>query len=238
MPEGPSIIILKEAVQPFKGKRILEVSGNSKIGIERLRYKTIRDFKSWGKHFLICFDNFSVRIHFLMFGSYTINEEKDREPRLSLKFSKGQVNFYTCSIKVIDGNLDEVYDWSSDVMNEQWDPKKAKQKIKNATDLLICDALLDQNIFSGVGNIIKNEVLFRIMVHPQSLMRKLPLSKTKALVKEAVAYSFEFLAWKKKFGLKKHWLVYNKKIIFIIIHHKNLYVRSLQAHTVLNIINC
>ena len=147
-----------------------------------------------------------------MFGSYTINEEKDREPRLSLKFSKGQVNFYTCSIKVIDGNLDEVYDWSSDVMNEQWDPKKAKQKIKNATDLLICDALLDQNIFSGVGNIIKNEVLFRIMVHPQSLMRKLPLSKTKALVKEAVAYSFEFLAWKKKFGLKKHWLVYNKKI--------------------------
>ncbi|MGJ9419020.1 hypothetical protein ACHAC9_14805 [Massilia sp. CMS3.1] len=26
--------------------------------------------------------------------------------------------------------------------------------------------LLDQDIFSGVGNVIKNEVLFRIRVHP------------------------------------------------------------------------
>jgi endonuclease-8 len=30
MPEGPSIIILKELVQPFKGKRILKIEGNSK----------------------------------------------------------------------------------------------------------------------------------------------------------------------------------------------------------------
>jgi hypothetical protein len=31
MPEGPSIVILKEAVQSFKGKKVKEVSGNSKI---------------------------------------------------------------------------------------------------------------------------------------------------------------------------------------------------------------
>jgi endonuclease-8 len=33
MPEGPSIVILKEEVHPFKGKKILEVSGNSKSNI-------------------------------------------------------------------------------------------------------------------------------------------------------------------------------------------------------------
>ena len=27
--------------------------------------------------------------------------------------------------------------------------------------MLVCDALLDQNIFAGVGNIIKNEVLYQ-----------------------------------------------------------------------------
>jgi endonuclease VIII len=72
--------------------------------------------------------------------------------------------------------------------------------------------LLDQNIFSGVGNIIKNEVLFRIKVHPLSLVSKLPAAKLNALVREASAYSFDFLKWKKEFVLKKHWLAHTKKI--------------------------
>ena len=58
MPEGPSIVILKEAVQPFKGNKIVEVTGNSKLNIDRLTGKVIIDFKSWGKHFLICFEDF------------------------------------------------------------------------------------------------------------------------------------------------------------------------------------
>src|SRR5689334_11657064 len=98
MPEGPSIVILKEAVQEFKGKKIIAVSGNSKIDIKRLEGETIVDFKTWGKHFLICFKGFTVRIHLMMFGSYRINEAKDAVPRLSLQFKKGQLNFYTCSV--------------------------------------------------------------------------------------------------------------------------------------------
>ena len=31
MPEGPSMVILKEAVQEFKGKKVVEVEGNTKI---------------------------------------------------------------------------------------------------------------------------------------------------------------------------------------------------------------
>lgn len=74
--EGPSLIILKEEVKGFLGKKIIEVSGNTKIEKERFKNKIIKDFKSWGKHFLICFDGFFIRIHFLMFGSYRINEKK------------------------------------------------------------------------------------------------------------------------------------------------------------------
>ena len=77
MPEGPSIIILKEEVQSFIGKRIVKVEGNSKLDIQRLSGKEIIDFKSWGKHFLICFKDFTVRIHFMLFGSYRINEQKE-----------------------------------------------------------------------------------------------------------------------------------------------------------------
>jgi endonuclease-8 len=212
MPEGPSIIILKESIQEFKGKRIVTVEGNSKQDILRMTGQKILDFKSWGKHFIICFKAFGIRIHFMLFGSYRINEGKDAVPRLRFVFKKGELNFYACSIKFIEENLDNVYDWTSDVMNDNWDPKAAKQKIKKMPEELVCDTLLNQNIFAGVGNIIKNEVLFRIRLHPETKMKDIPARKINGLIKEARNYSFDFLKWKKEFVLKKNWLAHTKKI--------------------------
>lgn len=211
MPEGPSILILKEEVQSFVGKKILKVEGNSALDIQRLAGQKIIDFKTWGKHFLICFKDFTVRIHLMLFGSYRINEQKEALPRLRLIFKKGEINFYACSVKFIEGNLDDVYDWKADVMNDAWDPKAAKEKLKAIPDTLVTDALLNQNIFAGVGNIIKNEVLYRIHVHPETKVGDLPTKKLNELLKEARNYSFDFLNWKKQFVLKKHWLAYSKK---------------------------
>ncbi|MDQ2718275.1 MAG: endonuclease [Bacteroidota bacterium] len=212
MPEGPSIIILKEEVQPFVGEKIIKVEGNSKLDIQRLSGQEIIDFKSWGKHFLVCFKDFTVRIHLMLFGSYRINAQKEAQPRLRLIFTKGEINFYACSVKFIEENLDDFYEWASDVMSPLWDPKVAKQKLKEAPDLLVCDALLNQNIFTGVGNIIKNEVLFRIFLHPENKVGDLPARKINELIKEASNYSFDFLKWKKEYVLKKHWLAHTKKI--------------------------
>ncbi|TZF85937.1 endonuclease (plasmid) [Pedobacter sp. BS3] len=213
MPEGPSIVILKEAVQPFKGEKVIYAGGNTqKLDPARIENQTVTDFKSWGKHFLICFPDFTVRIHFMLFGSYRINEHKETPARLSLQFQHGELNFYACSVQLIERPLDEVYDWSADVMNEQWDAQKALQKLRKKPDMLVCDALLNQDIFAGVGNIIKNEVLFRIRVHPESKTGKLPEEKLQELVTEAVTYSFEFLYWKKEFTLRKHWLAHTKTI--------------------------
>lgn len=211
MPEGPSIVILKEAVQSFSGKKILSAAGNTKIDKDRLTGKKIVAFKSWGKHFLICFDGFFLRVHFLLFGTYRINEQKPTPPRLSLRFRNGEINFYASAIKLLEGSPDEVYDWTADVMNDDWDPKKAKKKLKDFPKLLACDALLNQDIFAGVGNIIKNEVLYRIKVHPKNKIGKLPSKQLNDLIKEARNYSFDFLEWKKQYVLKKHWLAHTKK---------------------------
>lgn len=211
MPEGPSILILKEEAQQFAGKKVIEVSGNSSIDLERLRDKTILSFKTWGKHFLICFEDFTIKIHLMMFGTYKINEHKETAPRLHLGFSSGEINFYTCSVKVLEGSINQYYDWSEDVLNENWNPKKAKMSLDKIPNEKICDAILEQNIFSGVGNIIKNEVLYRCFIHPESLVGKIPHEKIDELIAECSIYSFEFLYWKKKFELKKHWLAYSQK---------------------------
>jgi endonuclease-8 len=208
MPEGPSLVILRELVQPFTGLRVVNAQGNSKIDKTRLIGQTIVAFRTWGKHLLIEFRGFSIRIHLLMFGTYSINERKDKPPRLSLAFTHGrELNFYTCAVRYIEGELDDEYDWSGDVMSDSWDAAAARRKLRGMPNILVCDALLDQNVFAGVGNIIKNEVLFRIRVHPLSTMGALSAKKLNELVLQARQYSFEFLEWKKAFVLRQHWLV-------------------------------
>ena len=77
-------------------------------------------------------------------------------------------------------------------MNDEWSAGKALKKIKDNPNEMVCDVLLDQDIFAGVGNIIKNEVLYRIKMHPQSMVAHVPLPQLKLLIKEARNYSFDF----------------------------------------------
>ena len=212
MPEGPSLFILKEETARYVGQEIVEAGGNTTaIDTSRLVGQTILSLRTWGKHFLIELPDMAVRIHFLLFGTYRVNERRDKPPRLFLRMADGgEINFYACSVREIDRNLDAQYDWSADVMNEAWHPARARKKLRAQPGMLACDALLDQDIFSGVGNIIKNEVLFRIRVHPSSTVGALPARKLCALVAEARQYSFDFLEWKKQYVLKQHWLAHAK----------------------------
>ena len=211
MPEGPSIRILCEEAAPFAGQTILRAQGNAKIDMQRLPGRRIQALRSFGKQFLIELpDQLAVRIHLLMFGSYRINERKDAAPRLSLGFDDGELNFYSCSVRLLEGDLDELYDWRADVMADSWDPALARSMLRKMPETLVCDALLDQTIFAGVGNIIKNEVLYRTRIHPLSMVGALPARKLRELVEQARVYAFEFLAWKKAFVLRKQWLVHNR----------------------------
>ncbi len=214
MPEGPSLIILKEIVEPFKNCKIIHATGNAKFDKSVLENKKILDFKTWGKQFFIVTNKHIIRIHFLLFGSYSINEhiKPDRSLRLHLQFAKGDIYFYTCATRLTDKITLAEYDWEADVMSDIWNPRAARKKLLLLPDMLVCDALLNQDIFSGVGNIIKNEVLYRIKVHPETRIGDLPAAKLNAMIKQARIYSFDFLEWKKMYELKKHWLAHTKKI--------------------------
>lgn len=95
-------------------------------------------------------------------------------------------------------------------MAPEWDPELARRKLRQQPEVLVCDALLDQDVFAGVGNIIKNEVLFRIRVHPASEVGALPPRLLGRMIREGRDYSFQFLEWKQRYVLRQHWLVHNK----------------------------
>jgi endonuclease VIII len=210
MPEGPSLIILKEKIHHFIGKKIITASGYAKIDYGEIENRKIIDIKTWGKHLFICLPKNNIEIHLRMFGSYLIDERKPKiNPKIQLQFSKEELNFY-----VVDGKLTpdlSIYDWTADVMSYHWSSTNAKAKLKEIPETKICDALLDQHIFSGVGNIIKNEVLWLSKIHPETAIGKITTAKMRVLLKEVVKYPFEFLKFRKEGTLSKHWSAYNQK---------------------------
>lgn len=212
MPEGPTIFLLTQETARFVGKKIVSAEGKADIDMARLTGQRVLAIRNWGKHFLMQLDGFGLRVHLLLFGSYRIDSRRQQKPSLSLAFAKGELSFYASSVKIIEGNLEDWYDWAADVMSDDWDAAAARKKLRAAPNTIACDALLDQDTFAGVGNIIKNEVLFRIRVHPQSKIRGMPAPKLREMVGQARNYSFEFLDWKRDGILKKNLLAHKQRI--------------------------
>ena len=212
MPEGPIIIILKEELQQFKHKEVIAANGYTpNLDPNMLIGQKLTDIKSWGKHLLLCFPKFTVRVHLMLFGSWRINSRGKHNASLGLEFPNGEVNFYISSIKLITQPLDKVYDWRADVMGDKWDTQHAIEKLLAKPQAFIGDVLLDQKIFSGVGNIIRNEAMFRARIHPQSIVGNIPVKKLRELINETVKFSFDFLKWKKEGKLTRHFEAYEQE---------------------------
>jgi endonuclease VIII len=220
--EGPSLYLAANQLKPFRGKSVLSVSGNTKIEKERILKKEVKNIFSWGKHLIIQFDEFALRTHFLLFGAFeamvndstlTGDYKRAYTPRLQLDFENGSIKLFNCSVKFLEtGNAKASYDFTIDIMSSKWDPDKAFNSISSKPGVEIADILLDQNIFAGVGNIIKNEVLWRVRIHPQTKVEDMTPSERKQLIAETKKFSLLFYKWRKVFLLRKHLDIYQKSI--------------------------
>ncbi len=219
--EGPSLVLAAERLQPFVGKPVLRVRGDAKIGIERLKGKKPLEIFSWGKHLVFQFDTFALRIHFMMFGTYEATVEgkpsagdyprSSNDPRLALAFKNGHFDTYNCSVKFIESKkVRDDYDFTVNVLSDAWDPKAALKKLRSNPDREIADVLLDQTIFAGVGNIIRNEVLWLEKIHPRTPVGQVPAAKLRAMVAECRDFCEKFYQWRKDFVLKQHLKIYRK----------------------------
>ncbi len=218
--EGPSLVLAAEQLRPFKGRVIRAVSGNTKSGKERFLGQEVRDLFSWGKHLVFQLEDCAFRVHFMLYGTFEAVVEGDaltgdyrraREPRLALSFDNGEILMFSCSVKVFeDTRLRRSYDFSADIMACQWDPEAAYRKCRAQQGAIIADALLDQEIFAGVGNIIKNEVLSLARTNPATPVRALSSEKLREIIATARSFSKQFLRWRRKFVLRKSLRIHRK----------------------------
>lgn len=212
--EGPALTLLKEEAESFIGLKITAAAGSSKIDMDLLIDQRLNKLQSCGKHFLMVLDNCTIRIHYLMFGNYYLNSQHpEKKAKLSLHFANGgEWNNYNCAVGILpETDMSRLYDFSTDIMDESWNAVEAERKLKQHPHMQVCDALMNQEIFAGVGNVIKNEVLFRIGVQPESELGALPAEKIAGLLTEARNYSYDFYLWRKEGTLRKKYYVYRRK---------------------------
>ena len=220
--EGPSLYLARQQLKPFKGQTVLSVSGNSKIEKERILNKKVKNIFAWGKHLIIQFDEFALRTHFLLWGAFeatlhdstlTGDYQRAYAPRLQLDFENGSIKLFNCSVKFLETrNAKASYDFTIDIMSPKWNADHAFDSISSKSGFEIADILLDQEIFAGVGNIIKNEVLWRVRIHPATKVENITPPELKELIAETRKFSLLFYKWRKVFLLRKHLDIYQKSI--------------------------
>ena len=219
--EGPSLFLAQEQLQPFCGKEVLRVSGTDKLDHALFLHKNICDIFSWGKHLVFQFDTFGLRVHFMLFGTfravvegktYTGDYAPTGEPKLVFEFENGRFEMYNCSLKILDGDhVMQYYDFSVDVMSKKWNPLEALRQVEMMCDQEISDVLLNQDIFAGVGNVIRNEALWLNKILPTKKVRQLSTQQLQALIETVGDYAKKFYEWRKTDSVHDHDNVYRKQ---------------------------
>lgn len=222
--EGPSVYITQQLLQPFVGKTIKKVSGNAAIDTQIFLHKEIKDIFSWGKHLVFQFDTFALRVHFMILGTYEGMVQgqliegdypKTRDMKLKFEFDNGYFAMYSCTLKLEEtADHKASYDYTTDVMSPQYDEGAAYEKVMKKSNAEISDVLLDQKIFTGVGNKIRNEVLFTSKILPMRKVKDIDPFTLQQLVKDTHELSHQFYEWRKIGELNNgmHWNIYKKKV--------------------------
>ena len=211
MPEGPFILHLADQLKPFKGKPVKKAGGYGDMPTAWIKGKKLLDIKTFGKNLLLVFTNGVVRIHLGLFGDVIINERKKVNRSFFLEFTHGEINGYVVKASKMDEPLNKIYDWRIDILSKKFDPAFVKKRIMGKSEHTIADLLVDQSIFAGSGNIIRNEALYRAGIHPRSIAGKIPAVKISKLVRETVIYAKIFYRKLKTSGENDLYQVYQQE---------------------------
>ena len=212
MPEGPTIIAFKDEIQRFSQKIVTKSNGYANPFADELLGEKLLVVKTYGKYLILVFQQFFITVHFGMYGSFLINRTKNINPCFNLFFDKEFINFYVVRIKKIDGKPENYADDELDVFSPTFNPEKQKSMlIKEAKNQKIGDVLMNQAIFPGVGNIIRNEVLFYTKIHPESVVNAIPDGKIDELISKIQSFSRTSVEMIKKGIWHANCVVYEKE---------------------------
>jgi endonuclease-8 len=221
--EGPLVHTLaRQLRRALKGRRV-----RVEFGVKALKPSEasldggrVRDVEAYGKQFrIILGDGRIVLVHLMMWGWWRIykkGEKWERPPeraRLVLRTPDREVVAFSAPVVRLfaKGELDSDPTWGNlgpDPLRKDFSKAEFLRRLDAQAVREIGDVILDQRVISGVGNILKIEILFGSRIHPRRRVKSLTLKEKNALL----AWTFKLMnKWDKERGNEEEWIrIYRK----------------------------
>jgi endonuclease VIII len=205
VPEGDSIFRAARTLnQALAGKKVVRfesvLPALTRIDDDHpLRGRTVEHVGSVGKHLLIQFSGELVlRTHMRMNGSWHIYRpgERWRRPRRDMRVVIATDDFEAVGfrIPVAEFLRSESFDFGRtqvghalgpDLLDPGFDAPEARRRLRARPAAQIAEALLDQRVMAGIGNVYKSETLFLTAVNPFVVVESLNESQIDRIVDTA-----------------------------------------------------
>ncbi len=140
--------------------------------------RTVESVSSRGKHMLMTFSGgLTLRTHMRMNGSWHIYRPGERwhRPARDMRVLVATENFVAVGFSVPEAELLSDRDIARhrqlralgpDLLHASFDADDARARLRAHGDAAIGDALLNQRVMAGIGNVFKSETLFVAGVDP------------------------------------------------------------------------
>jgi endonuclease-8 len=199
VPEGDTIFQTAAALRPLLvGQYIVSARARAPgPQIQRVVGARVESIEPIGKHMLIRFDNgLTLHTHLRMSGTWHRYAPGERwrmaewKARVVLEVREHVVVcFNTPVAELMDDRAVALHpaliSLGPDLLSPQFSVAEALRRLRQRPDEEIAEALLDQSVMAGVGNVFKSEVLFIESVNPWRKVRELDEPLLRSLVDTA-----------------------------------------------------
>jgi endonuclease VIII len=128
--------------------------------------RVVDEVCSRGKHLFIRVGPASIHSHLKMDGSWRVTSQAKRaDHRVRIILEASDIRAVGIDLGVLE-ILDRAHDGDvvehlgPDLLGDDWDPKVAAANLTARPDRPIAEALLDQRVLAGIGNVYCNELCF------------------------------------------------------------------------------
>ena len=159
--------------------------------------RTIERVHSMGKHLLVHFSgDLVLRTHMRMNGSWHIYRtgEKWQRTRRDMRIVIATADFEAVGFNIpvaeflsereVVKSL-ELRTLGPDVLADDFDATKVIANLRQRSDSEIAEALLDQRVLAGLGNVYKSEILFVCRIDPSARVTELTEAQLTSIVEES-----------------------------------------------------
>jgi endonuclease-8 len=182
MPEGDTLVRIAAGLRPFLLGRVILAASARQPGprVEKVIGASVTEVEAAGKNLLIRLDNgLELRTHLRMRGSWHRYRPGERwrlaqwrarlvlevEGSVAVCFDAPVVELFEQRVEALHPSLSRL---GPDLLREPVDTGEVLRRLRapDRAERSIAEALLDQRALAGIGNEVKNEVLWQARVSP------------------------------------------------------------------------